>query len=99
MISFRRRMELSIIIPAYNEASRIGYLISHVLDEAPLVKEVLGIDGLSEDETQIVAHQSGAKVIRAKKRNRAHQMNLGAKKASGDVLHFIHSRPADFPHS
>lgn len=84
-------MTLSIIIPAFNEASRIGSLVTHLLNDGPFVKEVLVIDGSSNDETAQLAGNAGAKVYKAKKRGRAHQMNQGAFAAKGEVLHFVHA--------
>ncbi len=56
------------VIPAYNEASRIGDVIRASL---PYVTEVIVVDDGSTDETGAVAREAGAVVIR-------HHVNCGA---------------------
>jgi rSAM/selenodomain-associated transferase 2 len=84
---------ISVIIPTLNEAANIKDLLSylHALDKS---MELIISDGGSSDET-IARAEKYATVIRGV-RGRGVQMNAGAKKASGEILWFIH---ADcFPH-
>lgn len=56
------------------------------------------VDGGSQDDTVQIAHSFSVKVLSAPA-NRACQMNLGAKAASGDILLFLHADtqlPASF---
>lgn len=56
------RLALSVVIPAYNEASRIGKTLVEVrryLDREQLEAEVLVVDDGSRDETVLVAEQHG----------------------------------------
>ena len=87
---FRRIMTLdvSIVIPTYNEVSLIGHLLARLHDTAP-GSEVIVADGGSEDGT-IDAVGERAVVIRAEK-GRAIQMNAGARAATGNVLWFLHA--------
>ncbi len=82
---------LSIIIPALNEEAWLGRTLRQlqVLDPPPL--EVLVVDGGSSDGTIAIAAAAGATVLRASRRGRAAQMNLGAARASGDLLCFLHA--------
>jgi rSAM/selenodomain-associated transferase 2 len=79
---------ISVIIPALNEASRI----SRTLATASLGRphELLVVDGGSTDETRELALQAGANVLLSPP-GRSRQMNLGAARASGDVLLFLHA--------
>ncbi|MBN1604675.1 MAG: glucosyl-3-phosphoglycerate synthase [Chitinispirillaceae bacterium] len=58
---------VSVVIPALNEESTIGTIISKIkrycVDEWALVDEIVVIDGHSSDETARVAEKNGAKVF------------------------------------
>lgn len=82
-------MELSVIIPAFNEERYIASSISSALADSPL--EVLVIDGGSEDRTVEISMAMGARVIKSQGRGRAIQMNSGARSARGDVFLFLHA--------
>ncbi len=89
-------MDISIIIPALNEASNISATLAttHSVSTA----EVIVVDGGSADDTVAVAESFGAKVLLTQA-GRARQMNAGATEASGDVLLFLHADtrlPEDF---
>jgi rSAM/selenodomain-associated transferase 2 len=79
---------ISIIIPALNEASGIERTIASTL--ASVNTEVIVVDGGSSDDTLSLAQNMGAKAI-ASPAGRAHQMNLGARAATGDILLFLHA--------
>jgi rSAM/selenodomain-associated transferase 2 len=64
-----------------------------------LISEIIVSDGNSNDDTVEMAESFGVKVIRNTQRGRAHQMNVAAKEASGDILYFLHADslpPKDF---
>jgi rSAM/selenodomain-associated transferase 2 len=82
-----RRPALSIVIPALNEAGSIG---ATVHDARMHAEQVLVVDGGSRDETVRRATEAGATVVGAP-RGRASQMNVGAARASGRVLLFLHA--------
>lgn len=86
-------MSISIIIPTFNEEQNIVPLIQHLKQDPsfPLVKEIIVVDGLSEDATLSQADKAGATVIQCHQRNRAVQMNLGATHASGTIYYFLHA--------
>jgi rSAM/selenodomain-associated transferase 2 len=81
-------MNLSVIIPALNEAENILKTIESVRQQDQEV-EIIVVDGGSIDGTSEIA-QPHATVI-SSPRGRAVQMNAGARHASGDVLLFLHS--------
>jgi rSAM/selenodomain-associated transferase 2 len=80
---------VSIIIPALNEASEIVASLS-VLRGLQGDKEILVVDGGSEDETVALATAAGAKVI-GSARGRGAQQHAGALAARGEVLWFVHA--------
>lgn len=81
-------MQLSIVIPALNEATAIGQAVAHARALAPC--DLLVVDGGSSDATVPLAEQAGAVVLTGAC-GRAAQQNLGASKAQGDVLLFLHA--------
>ena len=87
---------ISIIIPALNEAERIGTTLQH-LDGAGAA-EIIVVDGGSCDGTAQIAESLGAHVLRGPA-NRGVQQNLGAAAATGEILLFLHADtrlPDDF---
>lgn len=85
-------MTISVVIPTYNEAPTIGYVVADALAHANgRVAEVLVIDANSTDNTAHLARLAGATVLIAPKPGRAAQMNFGARQAVGDVLYFVHA--------
>jgi rSAM/selenodomain-associated transferase 2 len=83
---------ITVIIPTLNEAESIQGLIHHLLKcKSKQLAEIIVVDANSTDNTYSLALQSGAKVIKSKEASRAHQMNMGAKDAIGDILYFVHA--------
>ena len=81
-------MQLSVIIPALNEAGEIGATLTSV-EGQPHACEVVVVDGGSADGTR--ARAMGRAVVLESKPGRARQMNKGAARATGDVLLFLHA--------
>jgi rSAM/selenodomain-associated transferase 2 len=93
-------MKLSIIMPVLDEGEGIGARLDALADMRSLGAEVIVVDGGSRDATIQRARLRADRVVSAP-RGRAVQMNLGAAKASGEVLLFLHadtSLPADADH-
>lgn len=83
--------QISIIIPVLNEADYIKKVLGAISENtgSDRIKEILVVDGGSTDNTLSHALSYGATVISSEK-GRAAQMNFGAKKATGELLYFIH---------
>ena len=81
-------MQFSIVVPVYNEAQLIRSFLQHFRERAPGA-EVIVADGGSSDGTRDLAAGLCNQIV-VGERNRAAQMNLGARAASGDVLWFVH---------
>jgi rSAM/selenodomain-associated transferase 2 len=83
---------ISIIIPAVDEAAIIARAVLQFTQHTySTFLEVIVVDGGSQDGTVEIAAGTGAKVIESAKRNRAAQMNLGARSAKFPVLYFVHA--------
>ncbi len=83
-------LKLSIIIPCLNEAA----YIQPMLDALQIIRqqghEIILCDGGSKDTTLIHANNL-VDIILSCQPSRARQMNAGAKKATGDILCFLHA--------
>lgn len=79
---------ISVIIPAINEAEQIAGAVTSALSGG--AAQVFVVDGGSTDATVRLASQSGAVVLDAPA-GRARQMNLGAERAEGSILLFLHA--------
>ena len=84
-----RQDSLSIIVPALNEAHRIGRCLGAARAALPSA-ELIVVDGGSSDDTVRVASRHGARVVVAPA-GRGGQCRAGAQVAGGDVLFFLHA--------
>jgi rSAM/selenodomain-associated transferase 2 len=81
-------MQFSIIVPVYNESLLIRSFLQDLRERTP-ESEIIVADGGSSDGTPHLAAGLCNQIV-VGERNRAAQMNLGARAASGDVLWFVH---------
>ncbi len=81
-----KKHSVSVIIPTLNEESGLAITLRSVLNEDV---EVIVVDGGSGDRTCQIAEEMGALVLHSKP-SRGAQMNLGAERARGDILLFLH---------
>ena len=86
-------MEISIIIPTYNEADNIGNVLKYLRENSSEenIREIIVSDGISDDNTLEIARSLGARIVNFAHTGRAKQMNAGAKIATGDVFYFLHA--------
>lgn len=95
---------ISVVIPTLNEEHYLGKLLDSLAKQSFKDFEVMVVDGKSEDKTQKVASSFANRfksftLLVARKRNVAHQRNLGAEKSSGESLLFLDADavlPRDF---
>ncbi len=80
--------QISVIIPAFNEADNIAETLSSIGHRNNI--EVIVVDGGSHDDTVFISKTLGAKIIKGLI-PRSRQMNQGADEASGDILLFLHA--------
>jgi len=82
-------MNISAVVPAYNEAARIGAVLRPLVS-CPLVDEVIVVDDGSNDGTADVARKFGVKVIELpENRGKASALDAGVNAAKNDVLLFL----------
>jgi rSAM/selenodomain-associated transferase 2 len=84
------RVKLSVILPAWNEASGIGASLAALQPMRATGHELIVIDGGSTDATAMLASVDADRVLNSA-RGRARQMNVGAAEATGDALLFLHA--------
>jgi len=78
--------EVSVLIPAYNEAERIAATIQAV-KKIPLVAEVIVVDDGSQDNTAQVSKKAGAEVIVSEaNQGKGAALNLGVKQLTSDLI-------------
>jgi rSAM/selenodomain-associated transferase 2 len=83
-------MQVSIIIPVFNEAPLIRTFLSNLRDRTREA-EIIVVDGASTDGSDQLAQGFCDRIIRSGERSRARQMNVGADAAGGDVFWFLHA--------
>ncbi len=83
--------EVSIIIPTLNEEDLLARTLHNLTLLNPSPKEILLVDGGSEDNTLDIAKKTGITILVAPKAGRSLQMNLGASEAKGKILCFLHA--------
>ena len=74
---------VSVVIPAYDEAASIGYVVR---DFRPHVDEVIVMDNCSRDGTAAIARELGATVHSRPLRGYGDALRQGMDEASGDIL-------------
>ena len=97
--------KISIVIPVYNESSRILNTLKYVLAHSSVynIIEMIVVDGGSTDDTSKKVQDwitrnkaendidvTSVKLLHSEK-GRAKQMNRGAREALGDILYFLHA--------
>jgi len=85
-------MELSIIIPAYNEENYIGVTLEHIvtaLSGLTLTSEIVVVDNESTDKTAEIAAEFGARVVPETVHVISRVRNAGAEASTGEVLIFV----------
>ena len=91
-------MQVSVIIPALNEADCIGDLVQEALAQS--VHEVIVVDNGSTDGTANIARQAGARVVTEPRRGYGYACAAGvaAADAHADVLVFLDGDGSSLPH-
>jgi hypothetical protein len=80
---------LSVIIPTLNEAGELPETLKRAR-AIPEVKEIIVVDAGSTDDTRAIAREHNCIVIESEP-SRGKQLRLGAQRASGEVVLFLHA--------
>lgn len=81
--------DLSVIIPAYNEADRIGKTLT-ALSRLNHVTEIIVVDDGSRDETVTVAQAMADRVIRMEQnKGKGYALEVGWRESAGSVIAFL----------
>lgn len=87
-------MEISVIIPTFNEELIIKKTLD-ALSRLVNVSEVVVVDGGSTDKTlEIIESYAGLKkltLIKTAEANRSRQLDAGTRAAAGDIFWFVHA--------
>jgi rSAM/selenodomain-associated transferase 2 len=81
---------VTVVIPAYNEVNHLSATLDSVAD-SKAEKEVILVDAGSVDGTCELAAEKAAHLLLSSRKQRAYQMNLGARHARGSILLFLHA--------
>ena len=83
-------LKISIIIPVYDEAKTIRSCIANVKECCGENSEIIIVDGSADGSTLSAVDDEGVMCLSSPP-GRAVQMNIGAQKAAGDILLFLHA--------
>ncbi|MES2663390.1 MAG: TIGR04283 family arsenosugar biosynthesis glycosyltransferase [Pseudomonadota bacterium] len=83
-------MKCSVIIPTLNEAQDLIQTLLPLQVFRAAGHEIILVDGMSQDDTVKIA-TPWVDYVEITDPNRAHQLNVGAKLAQGDVFLFLHA--------
>lgn len=94
------RFKISVVVPAWNEAHSIEYVVKDYLSQ-PQVGEVVVMDNESSDGTGEIARRAGARVLTGKYLGYGDAIHKGLNQAVGDILVVTEAdysfRAADLP--
>jgi glycosyltransferase involved in cell wall biosynthesis len=79
----------SAVIPAYNEEDCIERCLETLLDQTRPPHEVIVVDDGSTDRTQQIVEGLGVRLLHQSHRGPGAARNLGASRATGDILVFV----------
>ena len=85
-------IDISFIVPAYNEEALLPSTLEHIRSAAALARqrsEVIVVDDASVDATAAVAARHGARIVSVNRRQIAAVRNAGARHALGKWLIFV----------
>ncbi len=85
-------IDISVVIPTYNEADQVIRTIKAIRAACTEKKiEIIIADGGSTDQTLLLARTMQVITLPCRSKGRGSQMNEGAKVATGKVLYFLHA--------
>ena len=87
--------DVSIIIPAYNEAQTIGQVID-VIHKSNVNCEIIVVNNSCTDNTSEIAENKGARVVYCPNKGKGYAMEEGLKAANNEIVVFLDADIADY---
>ncbi len=81
---------VSVVIPSWRDAGNLARLLP-ALSQLADIAETIVVDASADERSERMARDCGAMYLLCSAPNRGAQMNVGAMRASGDVLVFQHA--------
>jgi glycosyltransferase involved in cell wall biosynthesis len=83
----QKSLRISVVIPVYNEAGRIGACLESIAAQTVRPFEVVVVDNNSTDDTrEVVSRYPFARLISAKRQGVVHARNRGFNNAGGEII-------------
>lgn len=86
-------LRISIVVPSFNQGKFIRETIDSILNQDYPNTEIIVMDGGSTDNTVEILKSYGSRIewVSQKDRGQAHALNMGLRKATGDIVAFLNS--------
>ncbi|MHB1953057.1 MAG: glycosyltransferase family 2 protein [Sulfobacillus sp.] len=82
-------MQISVIVPCYNEESYLARCLKTLFDQSLGADEVIVVDDGSTDRSREIALQFPVKLLKGRHEGPGNARNLGAHSSQGDILVFV----------
>lgn len=79
-------MKVSVVIPAYNEASYIGACLESIMQQIEPADEIIVVDNNCTDETVVIAKKYPVKIVTEKKQGMIFSRNKGFNTAQHEII-------------
>ena len=89
--------KISVIIPNLNGAKYLRECLDSVVSQVYENKEIIVVDGCSDDESRDIVAQYPVRLIMAPPKGEPDAINIGMRYASGDILTFLDSDDYYYP--
>ena len=97
LVAGKAGRSVTVCLPARNEDPTVGAIVACIrADLGDLVDEVLVVDDRSSDDTAAVASRAGARVVGGAGAGKGEAMQLGVRRATGDIVAFCDADVRNF---
>lgn len=79
-------MKISVVIPTYNEETRIRKCLESILNQDVEADEIIVVDNNNKDKTSQIARKMGVRVVRERKQGMIPARNCGFDSVRGDII-------------